>query len=148
MPNPLRKQLPTVDGTEITSSSMGSDYHRIYKLMNFHSKETTVHRCDESAAGYRKRVGRCFPASQIMLRRYQCAHKTLRCASQSDQAAISLIYSSQESKDVEDKLGDLVLWLTKLKDGVLTTSADNNREETERRAQLTRFPPHPSHLPT
>ena len=57
---------------------------------------------------------------------------------------ISLIHSSQESKDVRDKLGDLVQWLTKIKDGVLTTSAGDNREEAEGRAQLTRFPPRPS----
>ena len=146
MRNPLKKRPPKTDGAEFTSSSMRLDYHRICKLMTFHSKERTVHRRDESAARYRKRVGRCFPASQIMLGRHQRAHKTLRCEFQSDRTAIPLSHSSQESKDVKDKLGDLVLWLTKLKDGVLTTSADENREEAERRAQLTRFALHPSHL--
>ena len=58
---------------------------------------------------------------------------------QSDHFAISLIHPSQESQDVEDRLGDLVLWLTKLKDGVVTTSVDGNREEAERREQLTMF---------
>ena len=144
-----RKQLPAADGAEVISSSCKRlEYHRICKLMIFRSKETTVHRCDESAARYRKRVGRCFPASQIVLGRHQCAHQTLRCASQPDRATISLIHSSQESKEVRDKLGDLAIWVTKLKDGVLTTSAGDNGEETERRAQLTRFLPQASHLPT
>ena len=43
---------------------------------------------------------------------------------------------SQQSKDVEDKLGDLILWLIKLKDGVTTASADGNHEETKRHEQL------------
>ena len=149
MPNPPKRQLSTAGEAEIAPSSCTrSDYHRICRLLTPHSKEAKVHRCDESAARYCKRVCRCFSASQIMLGRHQCAHKTLRCASQPDRATISLIHSSQESKDVRDKLGDLVLWLTKLKGAFLTTSADNNREEAERRAQLTRFPPRPSHLPT
>ena len=52
---------------------------------------------------------------------------------------ISLIYPSQGCKDVEEGLGDLILWLAKLKGTVMTTSADNNPEEAERREQLTRF---------
>ena len=51
--------------------------------------------------------------------------------------------STQGCKDVEDNLRDLVLWLTKLKDSLTTTSSDNNREEAERRNQLTRFPSYP-----
>ena len=43
---------------------------------------------------------------------------------------------SQQSKDVEDKLGDLIPWLIKLKDSVTTASADGNHEETKRREQL------------
>ena len=53
-----------------------------------------------------------------------------------------LIHSSQESKDVEEKLGDLIPWLTKLKDNVMAPSAEDNREEMERLEQLTRFPLH------
>ena len=48
--------------------------------------------------------------------------------------------SLQGCKDVEDNLRDLVLWLTKLKDNLATTSSDNNHEEAKRRNQLTRFP--------
>ena len=53
---------------------------------------------------------------------------------------------SQGCKEVEDKLGDLVLWLTKLKNSVTTTSADGNHEEAERRKELARFLSHPCHL--
>ena len=60
--------------------------------------------------------------------------------------AISLTYPSQGCKDVEDKLGDLLIWLTKLKDSVLTTSAGGNHEEAERREQLTRFLSYPHRL--
>lgn len=54
----------------------------------------------------------------------------------------SLTYPFQGCKDVEDKLGELVLWLTKLKDSV-ANSADSNPQETERRNQLTRFVSYP-----
>ena len=57
-----------------------------------------------------------------------------------------LTYPSQGCKDVEDKLGDLVLWLTKLKNSVTTASADGNHEEAERRKELARFLSHPRHL--
>ena len=36
---------------------------------------------------------------------------------------------SQQSKDVEDKLGELIPWLIKLNGSVTTASADGNREE-------------------
>ena len=52
---------------------------------------------------------------------------------------ISLTCPSQGYKDVEAKLEDLVLWLTRLKNTVTTTSVGDNREEAERREQLTRF---------
>ena len=48
---------------------------------------------------------------------------------------------TQGCKDVEDNLRDLVLWLTKLRDGMATTSSDENPPEMERREQLTRFLP-------
>lgn len=51
----------------------------------------------------------------------------------------SLTYPSQGCKDIEDQLGDLVIWLIKLKDSMATTRADENREEAERRERLTRF---------
>jgi hypothetical protein len=56
---------------------------------------------------------------------------------------ISLKYPSQGCKVVEETLRDLVTWLTKLKDSILTTTADDDREEAERREQLTRFLSHP-----
>ena len=57
-----------------------------------------------------------------------------------------LTYPPQGCKDVEDKLGDLVVWLTKLKDSVTTISADGNHDEAERRKELARFLSHPRHL--
>ena len=63
-----------------------------------------------------------------------------------ESSTISLIYPSQGCKDVEEGLGDLILWLTKLKGSVMTTRTDDNREEAERREQLTRFLLHPHPL--
>ena len=51
---------------------------------------------------------------------------------------ISLTRLPQGCKDVEENLGDLVIWLTKLKDGMVTTIADENPQEVERREQLAR----------
>ena len=45
--------------------------------------------------------------------------------------------SSQESKDVEDKLKDLIPWLVKLKNSAATASTDDNQEEAKRHEQLT-----------
>lgn len=42
------------------------------------------------------------------------------------------MYPSQGCKNVEEKLGDLVLWLTESKDSVATTNGDNNCEEVEK----------------
>lgn len=81
-----------------------------------------------------------------MFGRHQCPRETLRSPFQSDPATLLLIHPSQESKDVEDKLGDLVIWLTKLKNSVVTTSTDDDHEEARRREQLTRFLPHPYRL--
>ena len=49
---------------------------------------------------------------------------------------------SQEFKDVEDKLGDLIPWLNKLRESMTAVRTDDNREDTERREQLTRFISH------
>ena len=70
---------------------------------------------------------------------------TTKCAS-IESLTISLTHPSQGCTDVENKLGDLVIWLTKLKDSVFTTSAGDNREEAGRREQLTRFLSYPHRL--
>ena len=146
MPNLGRKLGQMTSGKEIgPSSCTRSDYSRICKLMAFRSEETALYQCDESATRCRKGIGRCFSSSQIMFGRHQCAHKTLRSAFRSDRITILLIHSSQESKDVEDKLGEFVLWLTKLKDSVGTASSNDNPEEAERREELIRFLSHPHH---
>jgi hypothetical protein len=56
--------------------------------------------------------------------------------------SLSLTDSSQEIKDVKEKLEDLVHWLAKLKDSLMNTNADGDHEEVERRAQLERFAPY------
>ncbi|KAF9790951.1 hypothetical protein BJ322DRAFT_418044 [Thelephora terrestris] len=50
----------------------------------------------------------------------------------------ALIKLYDETKDVEDKVGDLIPWLNKLKNNMTTASASGTNEETERREQLTR----------
>ena len=47
--------------------------------------------------------------------------------------------SPHRCKDVEDELGDLVPWLTRLKDSVTLIGVDGNHEEAERREQLKRY---------
>ena len=63
---------------------------------------------------------------------------TTKCVS-TEYRTVLLTYPRQGCQDVEDKLGELVRWLSKLKDSVTTTNADGNREEAERHDQLARF---------
>ena len=70
---------------------------------------------------------------------------TMKCVSIQSRT-ILLTDLSQGCKDVQENLGDLVLWLTKLKDGMAITSSDENPQEVERREQLTRFLSHPYRL--
>ena len=67
---------------------------------------------------------------------------TMKCVSGKSRK-IPLMCLPQGCKDVEENLGDLVLWLNKLKDRMATTCYDENRQETERHEQLTRLPSHP-----
>ena len=53
-----------------------------------------------------------------------------------------LIYLSQQSKDIEDKIESLIPWLTRLKDCMTKPSAGGIHEEAERREQLTRSASH------
>ena len=65
-----------------------------------------------------------------------CHHQTLWRAFPLNSAPTPLTESSQQSKDIEDKLGDLIPWLAKLNERTTLTSIDGNHEEAERRAQL------------
>ena len=56
------------------------------------------------------------------------------------------MHVSQDSKDVEEKLGDLIPWLVKLKENVPVVSADADPEDAERDEQLTRFVSYSYHL--
>lgn len=69
---------------------------------------------------------------------------TTTCVSVGPRHATTLLTDLlQQCKDVEDKLKDLIPWLTKLKDSVMATSADGNHEETKRLEQLTQCVLHP-----
>ena len=136
----LRKRRPTASGTEIgPSSCTNRGYYRSSSLTTFPSEKTAIHRCGKDVTRHRKGVCRCSPAPQIVFGRDLRTHQTLRSAFLSNRAAISLTYPSQQSKDIEDKLGDLAPWLVKLKDSVATAGVDGNHEEAERRERLTRF---------
>lgn len=136
----LRKRRPTVSGTGIgPSSCTNPGYYRGPNLMTFHSKKTAVRRRNENAFGHRKRIIRCLSSSQVVFRLHQCAHQTLRRAFISNRATAPLMYPSQQSKDVEEKLGDLIPWLIRLKDSVATVNASDNHEEARRYEQLIRF---------
>jgi len=46
---------------------------------------------------------------------------------------------SQQSKDVNDKLNELIPWLTKLREGLAKVDANDDQQEVERRIQLARL---------
>lgn len=85
-------------------------------------------------------------ASQVILGRYYSAHETLRGTTPSDRATISLTHLFQDSKDVEEKLDDLIPWLVKLKENVPGVSADADSEDAKRDEQLTLFVSYSYHL--
>jgi len=74
--------------------------------------------------------------------RHQCTHQTLRRGFLSNTAQALLTPLPQQIKDIEDKLEDLIPWLTKLKDTVTKASFDDDHEEEARRERLTRFASH------
>ena len=65
---------------------------------------------------------------------------TTTCVSIRSGAPALLTDLFQQSKDVEDKLRDLIPWLTKLKDSVTTAGVDG--DEAIRREELTRCVSH------
>jgi len=139
----LRKRRPAASGTGIGPSSCTYPcYSRIPDLIISHSEEKTVHRWGEDVTRHREGINRCVSSTQVMLGVYQCGHQTSRCAFLSSCAPASLTDLSQESKDVEAKLGELIPWLIKLKDSV-TASVDGNHEEAERREKLTQYVSYP-----
>ena len=146
MSNLLRKRRPTVNEAQIEPSSCTRPtHHTIRKLTYYPSKEAAAHRWDKDASRHCQGINRRFPPSQIVFGVHRCPCQTLRSPFPSNRAAISLTYSSQEFKDVEDKLDDLIPWLVKLKGSTTTARADDNPEDAERRRQLTRFV---SYIPT
>ena len=144
MSNLLRKRRPTTTGGTETrpSSRTGSNCHHIRKLTFFHSEETAAHRCGRDTSRHREGVSRCLSTSQVVPGRHQCTHKTLQSAFPSNRTTISLMDSSQEYQDVQEKLRDLIPWLTNLKDNLMTPCTNDNREEVERRERLIRYLSH------
>ena len=117
-----------------------NDYHT-HMLIHFRSEQTAAHRWDKDAPRHRERVSRRLSTSQIVFGRYRCADQALRSPFLSNRAAISLTRTSQECKDVEDKLRELLPWLAKLKESVTTARADDSYR-AEGRETLTRFASH------
>jgi len=139
----LRKRRLTASGIGIAPSScMNPGHYRIPDLIIPHSKETAIHRWGEDAIRHREGISRRVSAAQVVSWMHQCGHQTPRCAFLSSCAPASLTDLSQESKDVEDKLGELIPWLIKLENSVMAASADGNREEAERRENLTQYVSH------
>ena len=60
----------------------------------------------------------------------------------------SPMYFLQEVQDVKDKLEDLIPWVTKLKGSLAVANPKDDREEAERRTQLTKFASHLCSLAT
>jgi hypothetical protein len=56
--------------------------------------------------------------------------------SMSSSLPLLLTASSQEIKDVKEKLEDLAHWLAKLKDSLMNTDANGDRGEVESRVKL------------
>ena len=73
-----------------------------------------------------------------MFRRYQRADQTLRGTSLSNNHSTPPTNAAQEYNDVKDKLDDLIPWLKKLLDTLAKVNPDDDREEVERRSQLTK----------
>lgn len=132
MSNLLRKRRSMTNETQIgLSSCTRSTRHRLRKLMDFRGQEAAAGRCGGGASGHRRGVGRCLWPSQIVLGTYQCTNQTPRSLFPLNGAATLLMHSSQEFKDIEEKIGDLVSWLAKLKRSITTTRAGDNRKDVE-----------------
>ena len=120
---------------------MRSDHHRIYKA--HHPPQQTNSASSMPQGPYWiSPISRSmsFHLSNHVWEVSMPSSNTMTCVLSIESNPISLTYPSQGCKDVEDKLGDLVLWLIKLKDSVTATSADDNPQEAQRREHLTRFP--------
>ena len=134
------KRPRTISGaaTEQSSCTQPTN-HRVHKLTPLLSKETTAYRCNDNSSRHGERVGRRFPTPQILFGSHRCVQEALRSVSPPILTAISLTHPPQQSKDIEDKLRDLIPWLTKLENTVTTGNLDTNPEEAARREQLTRL---------
>jgi len=136
----LGKRPPKASGTGVGSgSSTKPDHYRNPIPLTSRSKETADRRCYEGVPRCRERVIRLLPSLEIMSGRHHRPYQTLRGEFLSNNPSTPLTDAPQESKDVEDKLGSLTPWLTKLRDSVTKGGADCTHEEAERRDRLTRF---------
>ena len=74
-----------------------------------------------------------------MFGRYQRVDQALRCASLLNEPLIPQTNITQEYTDVKDKLGDLIPWLERLLVTLAKVNPSNDRDEVERRSELTKF---------
>jgi hypothetical protein len=74
-----------------------------------------------------------------MFERDQRANQILQCTFTSNNHFPLLTGSSQETKHVKEKLDDLVHWLAKLKDTLMSIHVDGDTKEMESRVQLAKF---------
>ena len=147
MSNPLRKRRQTASETAVGPSSCANPgCHCIPNLTISNSKETADYRWNKNASRHRKGVCRRLSAPRIMFGRHRCPYQTPPRASLSNRVSTLLTGLFQQCKDIEDKVGDLVPWLVKLKDSVMTTSADGDNEEGNWRGRLIWCVPHCRYL--
>ena len=114
------------------------------QLTTSRSEETTAYRCNEGGARHRKRVSRRLSSPEVVLRRHQRTHQTLRRAIPSDKISTITDGYTQELKGVKEKLEDLVPWLTALDECL--KKANSDPQEAERREKLKRSVLHIGYL--
>ena len=130
MPDTQSKRSPAVSGAGTAQSSCTRfTNHNIHKLTALLSKGPATHRRNDNSSRHRERIGSRLSTTQILFESHRCVQETLRSASPPNLTAILLTpHPRQQSKDVEDKLRDLIPWLTKLENTVTTGSLDTNPE--------------------
>lgn len=70
-----KRRDPTVSGVEIgPSSCTRSNYHQIYRLMDFRSEEATARRWEKDTSRHRGR-DYCLGPSQNVFAQHRCAHR-------------------------------------------------------------------------
>jgi hypothetical protein len=127
----LRKRPPSCDGmpTEPVLVRYLAAVATSLNPLTTHSQETTVHRCRQNVTGH-----------QVVFRRHQRpADQTLRGASVSNNPSILSTNVTYQYTDVKGKSKNLIPRLKKLADTLAKVNPNDDREEVQRRSQLTMF---------